>query len=82
MELNPCSAIVVALSLSLSSLLINLRVLSPVSNRGEDVMFGSGIQKLPNKLEAISDINLTLEIVASAPLVSPTKIISSSTHPK
>ena len=45
-------------------------------------MFGSGIQKLPNKLEAISATNLTLEIVAIAPLVSPTKIISSSTHPK
>ena len=54
----------------------------PVSKRGFVFKFGFGIYKLPIKVAEISEINLTLEIVAWAPLVWPTRIISGDTNPE
>ena len=58
-----------------------MKTLFPVSNLGLSKMFGFGTKKLPIKVADKSDINLTLVIVAWAPLVCPTKIMSLSTHP-
>ena len=76
------SEILVAAFLSLEALLIKESVLLPVSNLGLLEIFGLGIKRLPNIFDPRSDINRTLAIVAWAPLVPPTNIISCSTHPQ
>ena len=54
----------------------------PVSNSGKVIELGSGIKKLPVKLAARSESNLTSLIVACAPLDPPVRTIPGATNPK
>ena len=49
--------------------MVKRRVFVPVSNLGFASLFGSGISKVDFKNPKVSEISLTSEIVASAPLV-------------
>ena len=65
----------------LSGSLVNLNCLVPAVNLGKDRTLGSGIYKDPPKKPVISLTSLTSVIVASAPLLSPTRTILGSTNP-
>ena len=81
-DVNASSAIVLQRSWLLSGSLIRVKLLVPVSNSGKVVEFGSGMKKLPVKLAARSDTNLTSLIVACAPLDPPVRTIPGATNPK
>ena len=78
---NASSAIVLATLGSLSTSLVKVKTLVPVSNLGWLTEFGFGIKKLPVKFAARSETSLTLVTVASAPLVEPLRIMFSATYP-
>ena len=81
-EANASSAIVVATSGSLSSSLVRVNVLLPVSNLGWLTELGFGMKKLPVKFAAKSDTSLCPVMTASAPLVEPFRIIPSAIRPE
>ena len=58
-----------------TGLVVKRRVFVPVSNLGNASTFGSGISKQATKFPKVSDINLESVTVASAPLVSPLRVI-------
>ena len=81
-EINPSSTIEDASFWLLFWLLTKVNTLFPDSNLGFVLLFGSGIKKLPIRVALISEINLTSDTVAWAPLVCPTNIIPDSTKPE
>ena len=76
------SPTVVAASWSLSGSFVNVKTLVPVLKLGLSPLSGSGMKKLPTKAEDLSVTSLTLDTSASAPLVSPLKIIPVWIWPK